>query len=413
MKTIGIVAEYNPFHEGHKYHIEESKRLTGGETVIAVMSGNYVQRGEPAAIDKFIRAKMALLQGVDLVVEIPAKFVLGDASTFAGAAVAILKALGVDCISFGSEAGEISKLKQIAELLAEEPAEYREKLKVFLEKGVSFAAARSAACEELIQGAGDLLHRSNNILAVEYLRQLELQKTSVKAVTVARKGMNYGELTLKEGSYPSAAAIRNRMDKTVEKSKIDDLLPKKSLDVIEEINGTVKCEINDYFDILSAKFLTSSKKNLESLYGASEGITNRIYSNLLGIKTIEELDERVVSKRYSVTRLHRLYMQAILGIYKDELKNAYEKYISGEGSYIRVLGFTEKGRTAIREIKNSLPEGWILLTNINKEREFLSEEALKLLDFEINATSLYNIVNKKDSYKFSDFVRRPVIISKF
>ena len=214
MKVLGIVAEYNPFHNGHMYHIEQSKKLTGCDYVVCVMSGNFIQRGEPAIINKFARTEIALNSGVDLVVELPVPFSMSSAEYFAFGAVKLLDSLGiVDCISFGSEHGEVNELLSIAKLLCEEPEEFKQYLTAELKAGLSFPAARQNAIEQyfsdkaLQESIHELLSSSNNILGVEYLKALIRLNSKIKPYTVKRVSNAYNEKHL-TGSISSATAIR-------------------------------------------------------------------------------------------------------------------------------------------------------------------------------------------------------------
>ena len=225
MKTVGIIAEYNPFHKGHAYQLRKAKELSGADFAVVVMSGDFVQRGGPALTDKYLRAEMALRSGADLVLELPAVYATGSAETFARGAVSVLEALSfVDALCFGSEAGELSELLPYARLFEEEPPLYRACLQGYLRQGFSFPAARSRAAEEYrnsterilpcsaddadCRRAASVLDSPNNILGVEYLRALLHKKSRIEPLTLRREAAGYHELTL-DTEMASASAIRN------------------------------------------------------------------------------------------------------------------------------------------------------------------------------------------------------------
>ena len=209
MKVLGIVSEYNPLHSGHAFHIRASVEKTGATHVICVMSGHFVQRGEPAVADKWVRAKMALLSGVDLVLELPVVFSCSSAELFAYGSVRTLHHTGVvACLSFGSEQGELGSLWRIASALYDEPAAYRELLKNYLGEGHSFAVAREKALTGYLRGLPDnIMSQSNNILAIEYLKALKGLRSSIQPTTIKRQGSAYQEAEIAP-SFSSATSIR-------------------------------------------------------------------------------------------------------------------------------------------------------------------------------------------------------------
>jgi len=250
MKALGLIVEYNPFHNGHLYHLQQSRAVTGCEYVICVMSGNFIQRGEPALVNKWARARMALLSGVDLVLELPAVYAVSSAEFFAYGAVKILDSLGiVDSICFGSESGRIEDLDFIAGIVSEEPEPYKLFLKENLDKGLSFPAAREAALKSYLASGPkscddirSLLNSSNNILGIEYLKALKRLKSRIKPHTIRRISNSYhtGELT---GAISSATAIRKNIFDSVslpEKAKFFHTMPESSISVLKEEfkNGT-------------------------------------------------------------------------------------------------------------------------------------------------------------------------------
>ena len=215
MNVLGIVSEYNPLHSGHVYHIAASREKTGATHAVCVMSGNFVQRGEPAIVDKWARAKMALNSGIDLVIELPVVFACASAEIFARGAVRILNQTGIiNYLCFGSEQGELETLKRIASVLAEEPSEFRTSLKKYLKQGLSFPAAREKALTGYLRDVpGGIMDKSNNILAIEYLKALITTGSGMEPVTIRRKGSGYQDSIITE-TFSSATAIRNFLKET-------------------------------------------------------------------------------------------------------------------------------------------------------------------------------------------------------
>ena len=221
MKIVGLITEYNPFHAGHLYHMQQARELTGADYCVVLMSGSFVQRGEPAIFDKYLRTKTALLAGADLVLEIPAAFSTASAHEFAAYGVALLSAIGVDAVVFGSECGQIEILKQAAYALNHESAEFQERLRKGLKAGLTYPQARAKALE-MEDTWASVLSSPNNILGIEYLRAAEDLHSPMEFYTISRKGSGYHEDTLADANFPSASAIRGIIRNSLSKDK--DLL---------------------------------------------------------------------------------------------------------------------------------------------------------------------------------------------
>ncbi len=415
LNATGIVAEYNPFHNGHLYHIKETRDRTGDAPVVAIMSGNFVQRGEPAIFDKYVRAHMALLGGADLVIELPTIFSVGGAEAFAAGAVAIMKGLGIKKISFGSESRDIAKMKATAKILAEEPPEFKAALRTGIDEGLSFAKARSIACN-IALGEEDLTARqgSNDILATEYLRQIILQKADIEPLAIGRTGAEYLETKLpKTGRYASASAIRKEIPYLIELiqfTRVSSFVPATTSQLIGTINTNYKCILNDFFPIIACKILRGREEELEKLLGGGEGLTKKLMNEIRKVGNIDDLTGAMLSKRYTVGRIQRLYMSILLGIEEAEFKDLSDAFVNGGSAYARVLGFTGKGSKLIKEIKKGDFATIPIITNINKERELFDEKAAKILDYDIYATDLFNLAKSRNLYDESDFTTRPVMI---
>lgn len=370
MNIAGIVAEYNPMHSGHIYHLQQTREICKADIVVAVMSGNFTQRGEPAIYDKWLRAAAAVNNGIDLVFELPFAYACNSAAYFATGAVNILDGLGcVTHLSFGSESGEIEPLMDVAKFLAKEPKDYRESLKRHLDKGLSFPKARAAALTETF-GKADVLQLPNNILGIEYLKALQMLKSDIIPVTVIRKG---------QGHHESASEIRS----------------------------TIIWDESKYFDMVRQAFIKSQGGNLENILGAAEGIQNKIVKNIRSAKDLDDLIDKVKTKRYTWTGINRLLAQTLVGFTAEEFKQ-----INGI-RYGRILAFNEKGAKLLRRIKKTECADMPILTNINRDlaQHPDADSATRLsLAKDVLASDLYNLAFGKDLYQCSDFVMKPAYV---
>ena len=336
MKVCGVVAEYNPFHNGHKY-LNDKVRENCFEGIVAVMSGNFVQRGEPAVSEKHYRARQALLNGVDLVVELPLPFAVSSAEKFALGAVTILDSLGtVDSLCFGSECGDIEILKRIAEV------NYEGRINEYLTEGITYAKAFEKLVEnELGSDYSCVLKEPNNILAIEYIKAVYRLKSEIMPLTVKRCGASH-DSDSPEGHFCSASFIRDNIESDI----ISSYMPDSSYEIIrrgiDDGFSPVSLENNER-QVLS--FLRRcDKEYFASLPDVSEGIENRLYSAVREACSLEELYSLVKTKRYTMARVRRLVLNAFLGVTSD--------YTEALPPYIRVLGFNEKGREILRKVKD-------------------------------------------------------------
>lgn len=387
-KSVGIIAEYNPFHNGHLYHVEESRRLTGAEVVVCVMSGNFLQRGQMAIADKWERAEAAVRCGADLVVELPTVFACNSAPYFAEGAVEILENLGVDYISFGSESGNIDDLKNISEEISQNTIESLIKEKV--KEGLAYPRARREAFGQVF---GDekaaILDSPNNILAIEYLKAMK----KATPVTVCRKGPGYHDLNVDE-ELASATAIRYLME---EQKDVTGLMPEASAEIIQK---SKKPSMNLLFDLIRHKILVSDGAELDKIPAGGEGLGNKAKNIIRTVSSYEQLVEELKSKRYTRTRINRFLMQMLLAV---EAMEGYNKYI-------RVLAFNDKGSAYLKQVKKSGECGLPIITNINKDLEG-NPSILTTVNKDILASDLYNLASGRDLYANSDFVKNPKKIS--
>ena len=369
METAGIVAEYNPFHRGHAWHIAETRRRLGGEApVVCVMSGHWVQRGECALADKWLRAALALDRGADLVVELPTPWAMASAESFARGAVGLLAATGVvDTLSFGSEDGDLSPLQAAAAAL--DARDYAQKLRAALDRGLSFPAARQEA-------AGcSCLSTPNNNLGVEYLRALNALGSAITPMTVERRGAGHDSTEHLDG-FASASHIRAllREDRTAETAS---LLPAGSLDILGEPASLTWAE-----RAVLARLRTMGEGDWAALpdSGAAEGLPARLVRAAREATTLEAFYTLAKTKRYTHARLRRLAAGAFLGLKKEDRPTAVP--------YVRVLGLNERGQSLLKQMKKScsLP----ILTKPAQARD-LDGPARALFEAECRYTDLFGL----------------------
>ncbi len=399
MKTLGIVTEYNPFHNGHLTHINKSKILTKSKHTIVVMSGNFVQRGEPAIIDKYLRTKMALLNGADLVVELPVYYATSSAEYFALAAVSLLNATGiVDNICFGSELGDLSELKIIAEILSNENDEYKNVLKQELSEGVSYPVARDNALNKILKTNSNILNNPNNILSIEYLKALIKTNSSIKPYTIRREDSGYHSKEL-TGRLSSATAIRQGIINK-DYDKIKRVMPEDCFNlIIDEVNnGSIPYTLNNLSSIFQYIIKTISIKDLQGILDVTEGLQNRIVRLSSNNYNINDIITQIKTKRYTFTKIQRAILHIILGIKKDDFDFFNNR---GGVQYIRCLGFKKESQFLLKKMeeKASLP----IITNLKSAEKKLNSTAIKMLEKEIKTTDIYYLA--KNNIKHSVYCK--------
>jgi len=400
MKITGIITEYNPFHLGHLYHLEKAKQDTKAEGIICIMSGHFVQRGMPALIDKWTRARMAVENGVDLVIELPLVYSISSAEGFSQGAVSILNSTGVvQNIFFGSEEGETSALNIIASTLLYEPDEYKGLLKGELKKGLPYHTARSIALKEYLPKipCDHILSNSNNILAIEYIKALKKLDSSIKPITLKRVGANYNDSEINT-SYPSATSIRANFKTSSDSSKLKESMPQSSYKIFDELtkdNYNFVYE-GDIFPYLKYKLFTEGDK-IKDILDVKEGLENKILKEILLSNSLDELILKVKSKRYTYTRINRILTSFYIGLENYNIK----ELISENTNYIRPLAFNKTGIKILKAIKD---KGQVdILTKIPKE---ISDSKLKL---DILGTKAYSILNPSIS-PFEDYYKSPIYL---
>ncbi|HPV85708.1 MAG TPA: nucleotidyltransferase [Sedimentibacter sp.] len=374
MRITGVVAEYNPFHSGHEYQLRMARRLSGCDCIAVVMSGNYVQRGEPAIIDKFKRAEAAIYGGADIVIELPMPFSCQNAEMFAHAAIMELKKLNVDSISFGCETDNVRLLKKIA-LLQLTPG-FNNYIKEEMKKGLSYPNAMSNALKFILNEEAEAVYSPNNVLAVEYIKSAVKLNLELQYYPVKRVGMAHNDTEI-SGLFHSATAIRN----AIMEGSFDNLkLTEKSIELIKKFCKEHKKynKLNNYRDYLYYKIITCD--DLEEIYEINEGLNNKIISQVYKHETIDEFIMSLKSKRYTYSKLRRSLLNILLGIKKVDIINI----MSTNDKYVKVLAFNNTGRKAI---KNAVNNGTIVINRYSDyKKNNLTPE--KLMRFNItNKTS--------------------------
>lgn len=399
-KVLGVIVEYNPFHNGHLYHIEKSKEATGCDFVVGIMSGNYVQRGEPAIINKWARAEIALQNGVDLVIELPTVYATQSAEGFSKGTVSLLAKTGVVTdLAFGSEAGDVKPLIDLAKKLLN--LERDNLIKGKLKEGVSYAHA----LRELV-GDSELLKGSNNILAVEYLKQILENKISFNISTIKRLNNNYNDLSLPEGNnfIASATSLRPQIKN---QGNYYSYLPEHSYAVLKKAlviqnPGDLDAMSSFFFNLL----IRNGSNDLKKLSRMEDGLENRIVNFASTSETISQLLEKVKSKRYPKSRMSRIFLHFMLNIDEELIQHSNQS----AGKYLRVLGSTKKGLKLLKSIKanSDIP----LSLNYNKLLNSFSPGSIerKQLELENRATNLYcNLFYKKYTPQL-EFTKNTIIL---
>lgn len=405
MKVLGIIAEYNPFHNGHLYHLQESKKAVSPDYTVCVMSGNFTQRGEPAMADKWIRAAIAVRNGIDLVIELPFVFACNNAEYFAKGSIDILNSLGcVTHLSFGSETGELSTLKFVSDFLSLENDQLKASIKDFAHQGFSFPRARYEAVKQCMgEDCAALLKGSNNILAVEYMKQLNLTNSRIKPFAVKRYGTSYLDENW-SGNIASALAIRQFLGNHNNLNEVSDFIPASTFEVLKNLDKGFNLTLNDFYPLLMYRILTSDLDELGKTFSATEGLEYKVKKAASSSADIDSLLHAILSKRYTKTRIQRLLTHILVKLDKDSFHEILEKGIN----YSRILAINNNGATLIKHIKKEALNSISILTNINREVSNDAEE-WKLLKYDIMASDIYNLIAYKDIYINSDYVKKPFL----
>lgn len=397
MIATGVIVEYNPFHNGHLHHIKESRQKTGADVVIAVMSGHFLQRGEPALLNKWARAEMALKNGVDLVIELPYPFATGYSQEFARGGVALLEALNCKFISFGSEHGSIERFKATYNAFNAHSNELNKTIQESVKSGVSYPQALNNAYEHLEEKYNlQLLDLSkpNNILGYHYFEEIQQQQATIEAVTIQRIAAGYHEQIDLKKNIASATGIRKELFENKNIQAIEQFLPPASFSILQSTDRFVNW--NDYYPYLRFTILRHTAEQLKQYVDITEGIENLLLQAAKQCETFEQFMQKIKSKRFTWTRLQRMLTHILVG-YTKVTKETIQS-----PSYIRILGMTESGQKYLNEQKKNIELP--LVSKVGKDFE-------KLLALDIRASDLYMIGSSQGSVGM-DFKTPPIRIQK-
>ena len=375
MKALGVIAEYNPFHEGHKYLIETSSALCKADVCISVMSGNFVQRGGFAYFDKWERAKSAVENGVDLVVELPQIYATGSSRIFAEAGIRILNLLGVDTVCFGSETGEIDILDNAASMIMETEGKHAGEIRANMKKGLSYPAAMTSVVTKHFGSLNqEILQQPNDILALEYLMAIKRNKFAVRPIAIKRIGEDHNK----------SASIK-----------------RKELLSDPEEGVRIRAMEKRFFNLLKYRISIMTKEEIESFDSATEGLGNKIKDEIRYANDFNDLIEKVKSKRYTYTRISRLLTHILLGI-KPSMSMT-------SPNYIRPLSMNEKGSSYLRRIKKD-KEDLIFVDDVAKVIKYGNSKVIANLEIDVRASDIYSLIQDKDLYSESDYIRKPAVL---
>lgn len=418
MKVVGLITEYNPFHLGHKYHLETAKQLTDADYSIAIMSGSFVQRGEPSLVDKWTKAKMAIDNGVDLVIELPFLFSVQSAELFAYGSITLLEQLNiVDYLVFGAELDELEYLAEIAHLLYIEPPYYKNRLKKYLNLGYSFPLSRSNAIEDYLAAKDsklinkiDVKHtlkKSNNILAIEYLKALESINSKIKPIALKRIGSEYKDTTLND-NIASATAIRNTLNSHPVDS-VKSYVPAETYSHLVNYINKYKYfnTLNNYNQIIHYLLCIKGQKQLTQIMDVESGLENRVVDKAIQYRDIDRLVDSISTKRYPKTRIQRILVHIMMEL----TQSTFEELKPYHPAYIRVLGSNEKGFALLNSIKkkSNLP----IITKFANYKEYNDPYLERILHFDKKATDLFFIGLKSPKpFIHMDYYTTPYIMKK-
>lgn len=411
MITVGIIAEYNPFHNGHAYQIAEAKKITGADYCVVIMSGNFMQRGIPAIMDKSLRIQSALMCGADLVLELPVHYATGSAEYFASGSVAILDKLNIiDCLCFGSECGNIKALSELSDPLVYESEEFKTLLKQNMKSGSSYPQARNdalIASSPQLTGYSDILQSPNNILGIEYLKALKKRGSHIKPYTISRKGADYHDDSL-NGSYSSALAIRESIVMKHDMSLIKEQLPDAVYKLMEKnYQKTFPITTEDISSIILYKLIQEQGNGYSKYFDIDSAFSDRLKDHIYSYTDYASFCEEIKTRNITHTRVARNLLHILLNIYQSDI-NAFcgEDYVY----YARIAGFKKEASPLLSAIKEraSIP----LISKLADSDSFVtSENGRKMLRQDIEANHIYSMmVSRKFHRNMLNEYKRPIVI---
>jgi len=400
MKVLGITAEYNPFHNGHRYHLEKALEATCADYTVAVMSGNFTQRGEPVILDKWTRSRLAVENGIDLVFELPFVFACNRAECFASGAVDILSLAGVTDIAFGSENGDTEQIRELVRDINKNEESIYSLRKTGMKSGNSFAKANHNAVRAVLgEEKAVLMEEPNNILAMEYIRRIdywEHRGYHIEPHAVKRHGADYRTYNEAEG-FAGAAAIRSMLCQgKADYNTLAKYVPENVAEALRGIENHKRAQEREFL-LLKGELLRKSGDELSEIYCVGEGIESKLKKEIVRAESMEEIVSAVTSRRYTGAAVRRILTYILMGIKGKEPACGY---------YGRVLAAGEKGRKYLRMMKNDDSITLPLITNVNKEAE-ACEKFRSSLERDFLASDIYNLTRGRNIYDFSDRVVRP------
>lgn len=411
MKVCAVIAEYNPFHLGHAYHLKQARLLTDADYIIVVMSGNFVQRGDPALVDKYTRAKAALSCGADLVLELPSCFSTGSAEYFARGAIAMLDHLGmIDFLCFGSECSEIQFLSQFAEIFLNEPEPYKNILREKLKLGYSYPTARSNALVIAYpQLAADIavVSSPNNILGIEYIKALHQRRSRIHPVNIRRTGSDHRDQRLGD-VYSSSRALRQAIQSNRSIEELRSHMPEEAYNVLAEYFAQERPLFqNDFSTLLHYKLLSEQAKGYTKYLDVTPDLSEKICKYVYQFTTFSEFCDLLKSKDMTYTRISRCLLHILLNITKEHM----EYYIDNQDSicYARLLGFREEAKPLLTAIDHntSIP----LITKMADADKLLTSGGNQMFQQEVQITDIYSSIQAaKSNHRMYHEYTRPMIV---
>ncbi len=391
MKVNGIIAEYNPFHNGHKYQMDTSRRITGADYTVVIMSGDFVQRGAPALLDKHRRAEMALRCGADLVLELPAIFSASSAEYFSMGAVSTLDKLGVVThLCFGSECGDVDVMAKVAEILLEEPEDFSATLQKYMKQGVSYPNARNWAMFQhypFLEAYRNVFNTPNNILGIEYIKALKRRDSNMLPVTVRRTGAGYHDRMM-DTEYCSALALRQALYSGKTPDFMKSQMPAESWEILQQSleDSSIICS-NDFSDLLYYKLLLERENGYQEYLDVSSDLSDRICRNLDCYHDFDNFCDLLKTKNMTYTRISRCLLHILLNIRQEDV--AFCKKLD-YAAYARVLGMRRDAHELLSAIKeqSSIP----LVTKLADAEKYLDADALHMLAQDILVSHIYRSV---------------------
>ncbi|MEG0075141.1 MAG: nucleotidyltransferase [Eubacterium sp.] len=408
MQTLAIIAEYNPFHKGHAYHIQQSKKMIQPDCVFALMSGSVVQRGSFALVNKWLRTETALCSGVDLVCELPYAYAAQSAEYFADGALKILNHIGCcDALSFGSESGDLPLMQTCAEILNNETKAFKTELKIALNFGFSFPKARQLALSKLYdEKTAACLREPNNILGIEYLKALLRSKSTITPITIPRHGSGYHDEKTKKKSFASATALRQALKNKGADSFLNEQLPYPPELLLNELNNHNIRSNENYTLAIRNALMLKNPDTLTCYPYVSEGLEFKLKKALEYEGDVQAIINHLISKRMPESRIRRILMNLILDFKKEDLNRFNDREFI---PYLRVLGFNKKGQCLLKKIKatSDMP----IITNTGPNLNRLTPDQKALFDFDVRATDLFNLYNEKKYCYHRDYTENPIILT--